>query len=115
MPKVALQIVVLGTHRGGNNGLPSLSVQPESSVELVANAESSIKVESHEGGRDMAGEALDYDSDFLGLYLDIVGRTEAEVRFVRDISTTHCWVSSVFKHVQVIQGAVGEGRVSQVL
>ena len=49
---------------------------------LVADRECVVEVERDEGGRDVAGEALDDDADLLYIGLDVVGRHETEVGFV---------------------------------
>ena len=84
MPGVTLRVVVLGVHGGGHHGGPGFPVQAESAVQLVADAESIFEVEEDERGRDVTGKAFDDDADLLHLGLDVIGRSESEVRIVRD-------------------------------
>ena len=70
VPGIALRIV-LGAHRGGNHGLPSLTLDSEPAVHLVADIESIIEGQRHKGGRYRASHALDNESDLLHLVLDV--------------------------------------------
>ena len=60
-----------------------MAVQAKPTVQLVANVQGIIEVESDEGRGDMAGESFDDDADLLHLGLDVVGSAETEVRIVR--------------------------------
>ena len=70
MPGAALGVVVLGAHGGGRHGSPGLVVQPEATVEFVADRQRIIERQGDKGRRDMAGHVFYDDADRLDLRLD---------------------------------------------
>ena len=73
VPGAGFRIAVPGMHGRGRHGGPGLPVQPEATVELVANRERIVHGEGNQCRRDMAGHAFDDDADLLDLVLDVVG------------------------------------------
>ena len=63
----------LGAHGLGGERGPLLPGESKAAVQLVANGESIVEVKRDEGGRDVAGEALDDDADLLHIGLDVIG------------------------------------------
>ena len=85
MPGVALRVAVLSVHGGGHHGGPGFPVQTEPTVQLVADVEGIVEVESDQRSGDMPGETFDDDADLLHVGFDVVGGSETKIGFVGGI------------------------------